>query len=181
MITKYRNQRKVMGYQALIIAVAVLFSACSMGIEDTQEPHNNPMDPMYYSVDGRLILGEPELSPGSTSTVKIYWKEVQSGALLGEDWDIAIYYFRDTEKVQIAALLQNYEDVSGLLPSGNIIKSFKQSTYESEEWDQKYIEFDKSTVTPAVSQTAPIYFIAKFSKSDSSANFSNIVVYPAAQ
>lgn len=149
--------------------IGVMQTGCNYGFESTQEAHENPYDPMYYSTEGRLILGEPEITEGTTNTIRIYWKTVHTNGVFGSDYTYTAYYFTDTEKDQVFDILRNNGDPS-------VTTGLLQPVDPAPNFDPKKAPEELYFEDPNYTTGQNYYYVVKFIATD--ASFSNIVVYP---
>jgi len=79
-----------------------------------QELKNNPMDLLYYSKEGRLILAEPLIINKAPITVRVYWKPVTSDTLIA-DWSFTVYSFGAGNLENVIQALNKGLDPTGYL------------------------------------------------------------------
>lgn len=145
----------------LVMVMAAFLSGCFFGFENTQEPRNNPLDPLYHSQEGRMILGEPQKV--SASTIRVYWKPAEgSGFSLG-DWSYTVYTFTSNLET-VVDILNDYGD-----PTNELTELSPQPSMNgTADAESRYFEDSPSSKT---------YYVVKFYQSGGNVNFSNIVVY----
>jgi len=142
--------------------VAIFLQSCFFGFEGGQEPHSNPLDPMYYSYDSRVILSEPMLREGK---VRIYWKPAKSTGLLSDDWSYQAYYFDSALLDSVVTSLKTGGDPSGSMTS------LSANFNPDDEYENRF--FEDGTIP-----SANRYYIVRFTSADATKpNFSNIVIY----